>query len=209
MLNELPKEFKIVVKNGISEKIQKKLFDLGYFWLFSGRKISHSDKPFLFVSDGVITYGDNEFFFNCQESTEITLQQLMNAKQKEEIIREKDWISVFYELPKIGKEVLVCNEHNNIFSVLGGPSLTKIMNEFHWDCRFLSSMEITHWRPIPEKRPDEMVIDKSLIIDTLSKIIQHELAKSKKSHASLVITLSGFVKSIENGHFDVKEKEND
>lgn len=50
------------------------------------------------------------------------------------------------------------------------------------------------------------MLDKELIIENLSLIIVIENTKDKKSHSELIKALSGFARSIENGHFDAEER---
>ena len=70
-----------VYVNGKSEEIQKKLFSFGYKWLSGKNKVKFTEKPFLFISDmGDITHSDDSDFFNRQEETEITAEQILSLE---------------------------------------------------------------------------------------------------------------------------------
>lgn len=73
-----------VCVNGKSEEIQKKLFSFGYKWRFGKNKVKFTGKPFLFINDdGEITHSDDRDFFNRQEETEITAEQILSLELTE------------------------------------------------------------------------------------------------------------------------------
>ena len=73
-----------VCVNGKSEEIQKKLFSFGYKWYFGENKVKFTAKPFLFISDREeITHSDDSDFFNRQEETEITAEQILSLELTE------------------------------------------------------------------------------------------------------------------------------
>ncbi len=57
------------------EAIQKRLFEMGYGWYMGGMKLQFTHKPHLFV-DECITQGNNEAFFEEDETKESTLDDL-------------------------------------------------------------------------------------------------------------------------------------
>lgn len=98
MSNELPKMFKLVVPQGMSEKIQKKLFSLGCEWMIGGASIRHTEMPYLLIENKRIGYTQMSDIFYDQRSqyTEITFKQLMDKHatpkktDKEELSEEEE-----------------------------------------------------------------------------------------------------------------------
>ena len=72
-----------VYVNGKSKEIQEKLFSLGYTWLRSN-KVQFVENPFLFISDnGRISYSNDMVFFQDDEYTEITAEQILSLELTE------------------------------------------------------------------------------------------------------------------------------
>lgn len=80
MSNELPENFKLVVPQGKSEEIQKKLFSLGCEWRAGGQSIMLTTKPYLIITKKKIEFliESESFYDNKPEHTEITFKQLMD-----------------------------------------------------------------------------------------------------------------------------------
>lgn len=83
-------KFKIRVKNSEhSEKIQNKLFELGYKWNSGGKTIQHTDKPFLYVNDydeNGITFSTaliGECYFDSMNLSEVELIEKIEYEFKE------------------------------------------------------------------------------------------------------------------------------
>lgn len=55
---ELPKEFKIKVTPEQSEALQLHLFSIGAGWVIDGEKILYLDKPFVYLVDDLLSYGE-------------------------------------------------------------------------------------------------------------------------------------------------------
>lgn len=119
MSNELPKKFKIVVPQGMSEQIQEKLFSLGYRWLGGEKKVQLTSRPFLLVEDNAITYldmCDSEIFFSERmDHEEIAIKHLMAAKpeklednlSEKEIKKHEELIEKAIELIKTKKPFIL------------------------------------------------------------------------------------------------------
>lgn len=77
---EYLKETKIFVDNN-SEKLQKKLFEIGFKWATGEQKIQYTDKPFLYLyNNRVITYGTNiEDFCSCSLKL-LKVQEILKIK---------------------------------------------------------------------------------------------------------------------------------
>lgn len=74
-----------VYVDGKSEKIQKKLFSLGYNW-FGDKdyKVQLIEKPFLFISNKEeITHSNDMDLFKMNEYTEITAEQILSLELTE------------------------------------------------------------------------------------------------------------------------------
>ena len=72
-----------VYVNGKSKEIQEKLFSLSYTWLRSN-KVQFVENPFLFISDnGRISYSNDMVFFQDDEYTEITAEQILSLELTE------------------------------------------------------------------------------------------------------------------------------
>lgn len=71
MIINLPKKFKLVVPQGLSEDIQQKLFSLGKEWWRGGKKIMHTNSMFLLVRDNVITHADTYNYFMNDVDTQV------------------------------------------------------------------------------------------------------------------------------------------
>lgn len=122
MSNELPKKFKIIVPQGMSEKIQKKLFSLGYGWVDGAKMLIHTNQPFLLVEDKLITYLDRydyeTYFKRRRDHEEITIEHLMAANpeklednlSKEEIKKHEELIGKAIELIKTKKPFILISE---------------------------------------------------------------------------------------------------
>lgn len=76
-----------VYVNGKSKEIQEKLFSFGYGWSNSGNSgkiITHTDKPFLFIySDKTITYGNDMDQFIRNVRKEITAEEILSIELTE------------------------------------------------------------------------------------------------------------------------------
>ena len=66
-----------------NEEVQRKLFSLGFKWrgskLGEEQVLKHVDKPFLYVKNGFITYGDSFEYFNKGRLKEIYAEILLNT----------------------------------------------------------------------------------------------------------------------------------
>lgn len=59
------KPFKLQVTPWQSEEIQTLCFKYGVKWVFDGTTLSHLNKPWLYIGDGEILWGDcNEYYGN-------------------------------------------------------------------------------------------------------------------------------------------------
>ena len=62
-----------------SKEVQEKLFKLGYSWGHGITYVSHTSKPFLFIStysDFLLGYSDDLTFFNEHKAKEITVEDM-------------------------------------------------------------------------------------------------------------------------------------
>lgn len=73
-----------VYVDGRSAEIQKKLFELGFSWVESGKEVSNTDAPFLFMGvDGyelTITYLNNMKEFEKSTHREIKVEDIINIE---------------------------------------------------------------------------------------------------------------------------------
>lgn len=73
-----------VYVNGKSEEIQKKLFSLGYYWYNEKlQKVMLTEMPFLFIESDEITSSCDMRFFNNNNFTEITAEQILSLELTE------------------------------------------------------------------------------------------------------------------------------
>lgn len=82
---EFLKETKIFVDNN-SEKLQKKLFEIGFKWMVGEQKIQYTDKPFLYLyNNRVIAYGTNiKDFCSCPLKL-LKVQEILDIKIDDKI----------------------------------------------------------------------------------------------------------------------------
>ena len=108
---------KIRVRNEAeSKEFQEAMFKLGFRWMFQGDKIQHAVKPFLFIGIDIITYEDDEIYFNRHRHKEITIESIRNnmkAKLTKEVAEkmyksEDESVRAFAlsNYPELGEEVL-------------------------------------------------------------------------------------------------------
>ena len=82
-----------------SKEVQEKLFKLGYSWGHGITYVSHTSKPFLFIStysDFLLGYSDDLTFFNEHKAKEITVEDILGIeedvdtsfKNKQELLEE-------------------------------------------------------------------------------------------------------------------------
>ena len=73
------KEMKIYVPTPeISEKVQKKLFEMGYVWVSGDDKVMNKNAHYLYADiDGEITFGDDFDLFHEEEYPEVKWQDLL------------------------------------------------------------------------------------------------------------------------------------
>ena len=63
---------------GKSKEIQEKLFSLGYKWDIPGKKVSYTDKPFIFIwEDKSLSYSDNMEYFTNKQYIEIAANEIL------------------------------------------------------------------------------------------------------------------------------------
>lgn len=73
-----------VYVNGKSEEIQNKLFSLGYYWYNEKlQKVMLTEMPFLFIESDEITSSCDMRFFNNNNFTEITAEQILSLELTE------------------------------------------------------------------------------------------------------------------------------
>ena len=70
--------------NGKSKEIQEKLFSLGCKWSTNGETVIYTDKPFLFIDNGIITCASNMEYFKDHEYKEITSEELLSIQITEQ-----------------------------------------------------------------------------------------------------------------------------
>lgn len=77
---EFIKNTKIIVVNN-AEKLQEKLFEIGFKWPTPEQKIQHTDKPFLYISeDGGITYGLDIVTFRNSTKKILKVSEILEIK---------------------------------------------------------------------------------------------------------------------------------
>ena len=69
-----------VYVNGKSKEIQEKLFSLGYMWSDGSRDVGFESKPFLYISNKRLTYGENMRYFISHEGREITTEEILSIE---------------------------------------------------------------------------------------------------------------------------------
>lgn len=108
-----------VYVNGKSKEIQEKLFSLGYTWLRSN-KVQFVENPFLFISDnGRISYSNDMVFFQDDEYTEITAEQILSLELTEGYRPFKDKNECWNEMLKHQPFGWVKSKDNGNFSLIG------------------------------------------------------------------------------------------
>jgi len=74
-----------------SEKVQKKLFELGYEWGVEGTTIQHTDSKYLFTNYDYITHTvSDENFFIQHSYTELSVSELLEENMLDKLNREKE-----------------------------------------------------------------------------------------------------------------------
>lgn len=70
-----------------SKQIQDYLYSLGADWIFKVEeaKYMHTDKPYLYMENNIITFGTDENYFNTKDGLEINLFKLTKIE------KIKDW----------------------------------------------------------------------------------------------------------------------
>lgn len=73
-----------VYVDGRSAEIQKKLFELGFSWVESGKEVSNTDAPFLYMNRNyagvpILSYSNNMSAFIAYEGREITVEDILNT----------------------------------------------------------------------------------------------------------------------------------
>ena len=73
-----------VYVDGRSAEIQKKLFELGFSWVESGKEVSNTDAPFLYMNRNyagvpILSYSNNMSAFIEYEGREITVEDILNT----------------------------------------------------------------------------------------------------------------------------------
>lgn len=77
---EFLKETKIFVDDN-SEKLQKKLFEIGFKWSSGKQKIQHTDKPFLYINQsGGLTCGVDIVAFSNSTKKILKVQEILEIK---------------------------------------------------------------------------------------------------------------------------------
>jgi hypothetical protein len=79
---------KIRVTPEQSRKVQEMCFKHGVYWCGGDSDVELTDKPFLFIDDGEISFETNENSFNNYKNTEVTYQEFMDRWGEEE---SKEW----------------------------------------------------------------------------------------------------------------------
>lgn len=70
-----------VFVNGKSKEIQEKLFSFGFYWFGNNVRVSHTEKPFLYLDkDKEITYGNDMKFFTEHEYREISAEEILSLE---------------------------------------------------------------------------------------------------------------------------------
>lgn len=103
---DLLKNTKVFVENK-TEEIQKTLFEIGYEWYNIGKKVTFTDRPFLYLNDnGILTNGQNVKNFYNDSKTLITADQILQITIEEGfkpfdmvLVRNSKsdkWIATFY-----------------------------------------------------------------------------------------------------------------
>ena len=101
-----------------SEEVQKKLFELGYSWGNGITYVSHTSKPFLFIStysDFLLGYSDDLMFFNEHKAKEITVEDILGIeetcrpfKDEKELIEEMNKHTPFGWIQDKSSKSLFC-----------------------------------------------------------------------------------------------------
>lgn len=97
---------KVFVENK-TEEIQKKAFELGYYWPKNNKKFQFTDKPFLyFNSCGLIDWGENITWFYDNYKTLITADEILQItidyefKPYDQVLvrnnKSDTWTATFY-----------------------------------------------------------------------------------------------------------------
>lgn len=68
-----------VYVDGKSEEIQKKLFELGFMWASNYKKVSYTQKPFIFISNNMfMPTGSDMLYFKDNKSIEIKADDILS-----------------------------------------------------------------------------------------------------------------------------------
>lgn len=100
-IKEFLNETKVYV-NGKSEKIQEKLFSLGYLWIIDDKPIIQDvGKPFIFIDKGLkLTNGDDMLYFEQHRYREITAEEILALEITEKYRPFKDIKECWEEMMK-------------------------------------------------------------------------------------------------------------